>query len=60
MPKLFDLPILAIGKFGAAFWGIARIVTTVAKFIKTKLLTESKIIENNITVVTLQEENKRL
>jgi len=39
MPKLFDLPILAIGKFGVAFWGIARIVAAVAKSIKAQLLT---------------------
>ena len=60
MPKLFDLPILAIGKFGAAFWGIARIVTVVAKYIKTELLMQSKVIENQITLTTQQEVLKRL
>ncbi len=37
MPKVFNLPILAITKFGASFFSLAKIVTTAFGLIKTRI-----------------------
>ena len=56
MPKVFNLPILAITKFGASFFSLAKIVTTAFGLIKTRIQHSA----SELTLINKVAEGERL